>query len=88
MQPSEAMKLILYPYVTEKNYDLIEKHNKIVFVVSEKANKNLIRQAVETLYGVKVASVNTAKTIIGKKAYVRLRPKSSATDLASKLGLV
>ena len=88
MQPSEAMKLILYPYVTEKNYDLIEKHNKIVFVVSEKANKNLIRQAVETLYGVKVASVNTAKTIIGKKAYVRLSPKSSATDLASKLGLV
>jgi large subunit ribosomal protein L23 len=88
MQPSEAMKLILYPYVTEKNYDLIEKHNKIVFVVNEKANKNLIRQAVETLYGVKVASVNTAKTIIGKKAYVRLSPKSSATDLASKLGLV
>ena len=88
MQTSEAMKLVLYPYVTEKYYDLIEKQNKIVFIVSERANKNSVKQAVETLYEVKVASVNTAKTIVGKKAYVRLSPESSATDLASKLGLV
>ena len=40
------------------------------------------------LYEVDVESVNTARTISGKKAYIKLRADSSASDLASKLGLV
>ncbi|MDP7657774.1 MAG: 50S ribosomal protein L23 [Nitrososphaerales archaeon] len=88
MRPEEALQVILRPYVTERTFDLIERQNKIVFLVKNGARKRKIRDAVEMLYDVDVASVNTANTLSGKKAYVRLSEKSSATDLASKLGLV
>ncbi|MDA4111152.1 MAG: 50S ribosomal protein L23 [Thaumarchaeota archaeon] len=88
MNPEDALKIIFRPYVTEKTFDIIERQNKICFLVDLKASKSKIKGAIETLYQVKVATVNTAITIVGKKAYVRLAPESSATDLASKLGLV
>jgi large subunit ribosomal protein L23 len=88
MQAEAALAIVLRPYVTEKTFDLIERQNKIVFLVDNRASKKTIKQAIETLYEVKVASVNTSFTIIGKKAYVRLAPESPAGDLASKLGLV
>ncbi len=79
---------MLRPYVTEKTFDIIERQNKLCFLVNVKASKTKIKNAIETLYQVKVATVNTSITIIGKKAFVRFAPESSATDLASKLGLV
>ena len=88
MSPEDALKVIYRPYVTEKTFDLIERQNKICFLVETKASKKKIKSAIETLYQVKVVTVNTAITIVGKKAFVRLAPESSATDLASKLGLV
>jgi large subunit ribosomal protein L23 len=88
MQPEDALDVVIRPYVTEKTFDLIERQNKIVFLVNPRSSKSKIKQAVETLYDVKVQSVNTSFTITGKKAYVRLSPESPASDLASKLGLV
>ena len=88
MNPEDALKVVLRPYVTEKTFDIIERQNKLCFLVDGKASKTKIKSAIETLYQVKVATVNTAITIVGKKAFVRLAPESSATDLASKLGLV
>ncbi len=88
MQPEDALRVVIRPYVTERTFDMIEKQNKLVFIVAASADKRAIKDAVETLYDVDVASVKTANTMIGKKAYVRLAPESSATDLASKLGLV
>ena len=88
MRPEDAILVIKRPLVTEKTYDPIEKQNKITFIVKEGANKKLIADAIETLYEVEVQSVNTARTVYGKKAYVRLAPKSSAADLGSRLGLV
>jgi len=88
LRPEDAVKIIRWPYVTEKTFDLIEGQNKLVFLVDEDADKKAIKDAVETLYEVKVESVNTVYTLIGKKAYVRLSTEYSAADLASKLGLV
>lgn len=88
LNPQDALKIVLRPYVTEKTFDQIERQNKICFLVDEKASKKQIRNAIETLYQVKVMSVNTAITITGKKAFVRFSPESQASDLASKLGLV
>jgi large subunit ribosomal protein L23 len=88
MLPEDALKIVLRPYVTEKTFDMLERQNKLVFFVNTRSSKGLIKQAVETLYDVSVLSVNTAITVNGKKAYVRLSPESSASDLASKLGLV
>jgi len=88
LRPEDALRIVIRPYVTERTFDMIEKQNKLVFIVAATADKRAIKDAVETLYDVDVASVKTANTMIGKKAYVRLEPESSATDLASKLGLV
>jgi large subunit ribosomal protein L23 len=88
MRSEDALKVVIRPYITEKTFELIEKDNKLVFLISMNSNKNIIRQAIETLYDVKVKSVNIMNGLCGKKAYVRLSPESSATDLAAKLGLV
>lgn len=54
-----AQEIILKPIMTEKSYAGIA--NKIyTFKVDLKANKVEIRKAVEELFGVKVAKVNTS----------------------------
>ena len=88
MLPEEASKIVIRPYVTEKVFNTIDKENKLAFIVDRKANKHTIREAIGTLYEAKVISVNTVITAIGKKAYVRFDPSTSASDLASKLGVV
>ena len=83
-----ARAVLVQPYITEKTFNLIEKENKLVFMVRERSTKQLIRQAMSVLYGVDVMSVNTSRTIGGKKAIVRLSDPNGARDLATKLGLV
>ncbi len=81
-------KIIQKPLVTENTFDLIEDQNKLVFIVDRQANKYQIKRAIETLYSVKVNSINTLITPQGiKKAFVKLHPNFSAADLAIKLGI-
>ncbi len=54
------MGIIIKPIVTEKLTDQGEKLNRYGFVVDREANKLQIKEAVEKMYGVSVASVNTA----------------------------
>jgi large subunit ribosomal protein L23 len=84
----DAQKLLIRPYVTERTFDQIERENKLCFIVQDKATKKQIASAVEALYEVKVLNVNTARTLKGKKAFVRLVAENSAAELATKLGLV
>ena len=88
MRLEDAQKIVFRPYVTERTFDQIARENKICFLVDMHASKTQISNAIEALYEVKVRTVNTSRTIIGKKAFVRLSPDESATDLATKLGLV
>lgn len=88
MNADQASKLIKNPYMTEKTLALIEKENKIVFIVHDDADKNSIKEAIKLLYNVEVDSVNTARTIYGKKAFVKMKEADAARDLATKLGLV
>ncbi len=68
---------------------MIEKENKIVFIVSLGATKKDIKRAVEELYQVKVEDVNVLITRDGtKKAFVKLRPEYNAADLAVRLGVL
>jgi len=50
--------VILKPVVSEKSYSLLDA-NTYTFVVHPDANKIEIRHAVEAIFGVKVAKVNT-----------------------------
>ncbi len=51
--------IIFEPIVSEKSYDLIEDENTYTFVVDRRANKTEIKQAVGSIFDVKVLSVNT-----------------------------
>jgi large subunit ribosomal protein L23 len=85
----KAETVIMYPLMTEKAVDLIEKENKLLFVVNRSACKTDIQRAVEELYKVEVEKVQTMITRGGaKRAYVRLVPNQSAADLAIKLGIM
>ncbi|RLI13301.1 50S ribosomal protein L23 [Candidatus Bathyarchaeota archaeon] len=86
MKPHEV---ILYPLMTEASSRLLEKENKLVFITNIKATKKDIKRAIEELYNVKVSKVNTVIVSKGKKkAFVRLEPEYSATDVAIKLGIL
>jgi len=81
-------KIIKRPLITEKTFDLIERENKLVFIVKRHANKNQIKRAIEKLHNVKVIKVNTIITPKGeKKAFVKLHPEYSAQDIAIDLGI-
>ncbi len=55
---ADARDIILAPIVSEKSYSLIDQ-NAYTFMVHPGANKTEIRQAVESIWGVKVVGVNT-----------------------------
>jgi large subunit ribosomal protein L23 len=75
--------------MTEVTSRILESENKLVFMVNKKATKRDIKLAVEELYEVDVAAVNSTITAEGeKKAFVRLTPDFSAADVAIKLGIL
>jgi large subunit ribosomal protein L23 len=89
--------VIIRPIVSEKSYNLIDM-GKYTFEVDPRSNKTEIKQAVEVIFNVKVASVNTLnrigktrKTKFGlgkrkdtKRAIITL--KSGTIDLFSNIG--
>ena len=88
MRLEDAQKILKRPYVTERTFDQIERENKLCFLVDDRVSKTQIANAVQALYEVKVGAVNTARTIKGKKAFVRFLEAGKAAELATKLGLV
>jgi large subunit ribosomal protein L23 len=93
-----AEDIILQPVLTEKGYDGIAD-KKYAFYVKKDANKTEIKMAVEKLFGVKVASVNTVScrgklkrmgrnegyTADRKKAVVTLKADSKAIEFFNSL---
>ena len=91
--------VIRRPLITEKGMTVKETQNTLVFEVDSKATKTEVKQAVETLFKVKVAAVRTA-SVIGKerkrgkysgylpdwkKAYVRLKAGEKVPDFAAEI---
>lgn len=75
--------------MTEVTSRILESENKLVFIVNKSATKHDIKMAVEELYDVDVAKVNSTITPDGeKKAFVRLTPDHKAADIAIKLGIL
>ena len=85
----DPYKVIKYPLSTEKSIRLMEAENKLIFVVDKKANKQDIKKAIEKVYKVKVAKINTLNAPDGnKRAYIKLSAETPAIDLATELGLM
>ncbi len=88
-----AQDVIIRPVLTEKSFDGIAER-RYTFQVALTANKSEIKDAVEELFGVKVAKVNTMRTDgklkrMGrtqgwtpevKKAIVVLKPESKPIE--------
>lgn len=86
MDPWTVLK---FPHLSEKSTANIEVQNKLVFIVKNRATRKEIKDAVEGAFNVKVVKVNMTSTAKGeKKAYVRLDEKSSAADIATRLGMM
>jgi len=83
-----ANKIILNPYITEKTFELVETEKKICFIVEKTASKLAIKDAINTLYEEKTVSINTARTIYGKKAFVEFESVDTARNLATKIGML
>ena len=89
--------IIIAPVVSEKSYALIDE-GKYSFIVATDSNKTEIKLAIEKIFGVKVAAVNTMnrqgktrRTRVGtgkrkdtKRAIVTL--KSGSIDIFTAVG--
>ncbi|MCK5562613.1 50S ribosomal protein L23, partial [Candidatus Bathyarchaeota archaeon] len=84
----DPYEIIFYPLMTESASLMVEKDNKLIFIVNLKAGKSEVKRAVEQLYEVKVDKVTMLITPQGeKKAFVKLKPEYKASDVAIKLGI-
>ena len=80
-------EVIIKPYVTEKTMMLIEKENKLTFIVRRDANRSQVKWAVEKIFNVKVEKINSLITREGKKAVVKLKPEYRADEIAVRIGI-
>ncbi|GAB2973866.1 50S ribosomal protein L23 [Streptomyces pseudoechinosporeus] len=55
---TDPRDVLIKPVVSEKSYALLDE-NKYTFIVDPRSNKTQIKQAVETVFEVKVTGVNT-----------------------------
>lgn len=60
MNEQRIFDVIVRPHVSEKSTRVADKHRQFVFVVRRDADKPAIRQAVEKMFNVEVASVAVA----------------------------
>jgi large subunit ribosomal protein L23 len=89
--------VIIKPIVSEKSYALIDQ-GKYTFEVAPTSNKTEIKQAVERIFNVKVASVNTLNRVgkttrtkfgIGKRKDTKraiITLKSGSIDIFTNVG--
>ena len=83
----DPFEVILHPYVTERALSLMDRENKLMFIVKRDATKEEIKYSIEKIFHVKVQSVNTMITKNGKKAIVKLSPGYSAEEIGMRIGV-
>jgi len=94
-----AYQIIRRPIITEKGLGIKELQRTLVFEVAAKATKTEVREAVQSIFKVKVDAVRTANfpgkerrrgRFVGyrpdwKKAYVRLKEGEKMPEYAQNL---
>ena len=88
MKVSQANRIIINPHITEKTFELVETQKRICFIVEKTASKTAIKEAIKTLYEENPININTARTIVGKKAFVEFESVEMARNLATKIGML
>jgi len=81
--------ILMEPVKTEKAISKIEYENTLTFSVALNSTKKQVKDEVERLFEVKVASVRTFVNARGKKhALVKLQKEFKADDVATKLKMI
>ncbi len=88
MNVDQAIRIIIKPHITEKTFEMVQRDGKICFIVDRAATKPQIAEAINVLYKQNVLDVNTARTIYGKKAFVKFENIEKATHLATDIGML
>ena len=93
---TDPFAVIIMPWITENTLEarrisdpdigFMQNNNRLEFIVHRDSTKAQIKMAVESLFEVKVAKVNTRITLTGKHASVRLAEGYDAEEAALKLG--
>lgn len=68
MNQERVFKVLLGPHISEKATVLADKKSQFVFKVATDATKLEIKKAVESLFGVNVAAVNTVNVLVRPSA--------------------
>jgi len=89
MTNPDPFTILQYPLSTEKAVRQMEAENILIFIVDRKADKTQIKWAAQKAFNVKVVAVNTTILRTGeKKAFIKLRPETPASDVTTQLGLI
>jgi ribosomal protein uL23 len=89
LEHSIVENVLLYPLVSEKAVDKIEKENKITFIVRKDVTKQDIKKVFEEEFKAKVDKVNVLNDMKGrKKAIITVNKQYKASDIAMKLGIL
>jgi large subunit ribosomal protein L23 len=81
---TDPRDVLVKPVISEKSYALLDE-GKYTFIVAPGSNKTQIKQAVEAVFAVKVANVNTINRVgkrkDTKRAIVTLAEGSKPIDI-------
>ncbi len=81
--------IVMYPLMTEKALKMVEKENKLTFIVDRRAAKPEIRKELEERFGLKIVKMNVMNDQKNrKKVIVKLHPSQSAIDIATNFGMM
>lgn len=84
----DVAAVVKHPYITEKTFNMIERENKLTFIVRDNSKKDDIREAMKTLYESEADKIYVSRGLHGKKAIIKFKKPEAARDLATRLGLV
>jgi large subunit ribosomal protein L23 len=76
------------PIVTEKAVMMIERENVLTFKVEKGKSKTEIKKEIEEMFEIEIEKIRTLIKNGKKYAYVKLKSKFPAIDVATKLGLM
>ena len=81
------LEIIKAPVITEKSANMAQNEGKYAFKVDPKANKTEIKQAIESIFNVKVESITTSnshpkKRRVGKYTGMTNKYKKAIVKLA------
>lgn len=77
-QQQRRFKLIKRPHISEKSSNIADKHRQFVFAVQINSNKSEIKQAIESLFEVKVNAVRLLNVKSKRRRFKQTEGRSKA----------